>query len=53
MFDEEKPKEEEPVEDYPVEEPKEEYPVEEPIEEAPQEEEDLEPVKKKPWWQIW
>jgi len=23
------------------------------LEEAPQEEEDLEPVKKKPWWQIW
>ena len=98
MFDEEKQKEEVPVEEYPVEEPKEEVPieeepkeeapVEEPIEEtphvcereaeeshgglkvldgtptavskylrefelAPQEEEDLEPVKKKPWWQIW
>jgi len=98
MFDEEKQKEEVPVEEYPVEEPKEEVPieeepkeeapVEEPIEEtphvcereaeeshgglkvldgtptavskylseleeAPQEEEDLVPVKKKPWWQIW
>ena len=53
MFDEKKPKEEAPVEEYLEEEPKEEYPVEEPIEEAPQEEEDLEPVKKKPWWQIW